>query len=133
MVGRDGDDAARGSEVAADDANAPVALDAGLRGELAELTATLCKALNDPKRLLLIYALADGPRSVGALADTLGASQTNVSQHLAILRERGVVGTERRGPSVIYSLRYPELIGAVDQLRAILSRELDRRQQLVAG
>ena len=133
MTSAGGDDTGGAADPSGDDVSAPVVIEAGLPGELAELTATLCKALNDPKRLLLIYALADGPRSVGALADTLGASQTNVSQHLAILRERGVVATERRGPSVIYSLRYPELIAAVDQLRGILSRELGRRQQLVAG
>lgn len=130
MVVHDGNE---GAATAVESVHAVVELDDRLRGELVELTDTLCKALNDPKRLLLIYALANGPRSVGALADSLGASQTNVSQHLAILRERGVVATERRGPSVIYSLRYPELVDAVDQLRGILWRELDRRQQLVTG
>ena len=53
-------------------------------------------------------------------AAALGAPQTNVSQHLALFRERGLVDTERRGASIIYSLRYPELIDVVDQLRAVL-------------
>jgi DNA-binding transcriptional ArsR family regulator len=97
-----------------------------LRGELQELTDGLCKVLNDPKRLMLLYALGEGPRSVSALAAMLGAPQTNVSQHLALFRERGLVDTERRGASIIYSLRYPELIGAVDQLRAVLRREAGR-------
>lgn len=107
-------------------------MDDNLRAELAELTASLCKALNDPKRLLLLYALADGPRSVTELTGTLGASQTNVSQHLAVLRDRGVVDTERQGSSVIYSLRYPELLEAVEMLRGVLAREAGRRQNLVA-
>jgi DNA-binding transcriptional ArsR family regulator len=122
------------SEVAVNEAVREVApIDDGLRAELTELTSTLCKALNDPKRLLLLYALADGPRSVGELTDAIGASQANVSQHLAVLRERGIVVTERRGPSVIYSLRYPELLDAIEQLRSILAQELARRHRLLAG
>jgi DNA-binding transcriptional ArsR family regulator len=103
-----------------------------LRAELTELTISLCKALNDPKRLLVLYALGTGPRSVTELADLVDAREANVSQHLAVLRERGLVDTERRGPSIIYSLRYPELLDAVDALRVILRAEVDRRQGLLA-
>lgn len=103
-----------------------------LRAELAELTATLCHALNDPKRLLLIHALANGPSSVSALAAMVEASVANVSQHLAVLRDRGLVDSERDGLNVIYSLRYPELVDAVAQLRGILRTELQRRGELLA-
>lgn len=103
-----------------------------LRAELAELTATLCHALNDPKRLLLIHALANGPSSVSALAAMVEASVANVSQHLAVLRDRGLVDSERDGLNVIYSLRYPELVDAVAQLRGILRTELQRRGGLLA-
>jgi len=108
-------------------------LDAALRAELAELTATLCKALNDPKRLLILHALAAGPTSVGELATLVDATTANVSQHLAVLRERGLVDTARDGLNIIYSLRYPELIETVAQLRAILRTELARRQRILAG
>jgi DNA-binding transcriptional ArsR family regulator len=108
-------------------------LDEGLRVELTELTATLCRALNDPKRLMILHALAEGPASVGDLATMVDATTANVSQHLAVLRERGLVDTERDGLSIIYSLRYPELIDTVTQLRAILRSELARRQGLLVG
>jgi DNA-binding transcriptional ArsR family regulator len=104
-----------------------------LRAELVELTSTLCKALNDPKRLMVLYALADGPRSVGDLAAAIDAPQANVSQHLAMLRDRGLVGTERRGNRIIYSLRYPEVVAAVETLRGVLAEEVARRQELVGG
>jgi len=103
------------------------AVDAALRSELVELTSTLCHALNDPKRLLLLHMLGEGPMSVSALAGALEASVANVSQHLAVLRERGLVDTERDGLNVIYSLRYPELLDAIGQLRSILRTELRRR------
>ena len=102
-----------------------------LRAELTQLTTTLCHALNDPKRLLILHALAAGPTSVGALAAAVEASVANVSQHLAVLRERGLVDAERDGLNVIYSLRYPELIDAIGDLRAILRTELRRRSELL--
>jgi len=103
-----------------------------LRAELVELTATLCHALNDPKRLLILHALGDGPASVGALAAAVDASVANVSQHLAVLRDRGLVDSAREGLNVIYSLRYPELLEAIASLRAILRTELGRRGGLLA-
>jgi DNA-binding transcriptional ArsR family regulator len=111
----------------------PSPLPPDLRAELVELTATLCKALNDPKRLMVLYALAGGPRSVGDLAAAIDAPQANVSQHLAMLRDRGLVGTERRGNRIIYSLRYPEVVTAVEALRGVLAEEVARRQGLVGG
>jgi ArsR family transcriptional regulator len=62
-----------------------------VRYELHELHATLCKAIADPTRLLIIEALRNGPRTVGELSGVLGLSQSNVSQHMAVLRQRAVV------------------------------------------
>ena len=121
--------------VAEDVAEVPqpaVGIDDALRAELVQLTATLCHALNDPKRLLILHALAAGPASVGALATAVEATVANVSQHLAVLRERGLVDSTREGLNVIYSLRYPELIDAIGDLRAILRTELARRSALLA-
>jgi DNA-binding transcriptional ArsR family regulator len=109
------------------------AMDAALRAELSELTLRVCKALNDPKRLLILYALSDAPRSVSELTELLDAPQANTSQHLAVLRERGLVDTERRGASVIYSLRHPKVIEAIDLLRHIMADEIDRRGALLSG
>ena len=108
-------------------------IDDALRAELAELTATLCRALNDPKRLLILHALAAGPISVGRLAEVVEATVANVSQHLAVLRERGLVDAQRDGATVNYSLRYPELIDTIGALRGILRAELGRRQRLLLG
>lgn len=89
-----------------------------------ELHARVCKALADPKRLLIINELRDGPRSVGDLADALGISQPNVSRHLAVLRDRGFVTTERFGSSVHYELASPKILRAMDLLREFMTEEL---------
>ncbi len=114
-------------------ASRPLPLDAQLREELAQLTASVCKALNDPKRLMILYALGAGPLTVGELVEVLEASQANVSQHLAILRERGIVETERQGNKVRYSLRHPEVLDAIELLRRIMSAEVDRRAGVVSA
>lgn len=106
--------------------------DRRLREELEDLTAGVCRALSDPKRLMILYALNDGPRSVGELAELLEVSQSNVSQHLGLLRDRGLVDTERDANRVIYTLRHPRLLKAIDLLRGVMNDELDRRRAIRA-
>ncbi len=95
--------------------------------EINELHARVCKGLADPKRLLIINELRDGPRSVGDLAEALGVSQPNVSRHLAVLRDRGFVTTERFGSSVHYTLTSPKILQAMDLLREFMTEELGWR------
>lgn len=108
----------------------PDPLDPRLKMQLEELVATMCKALNDPKRLMLIYALRERPCTVSELCGLLDIPQSNASQHLAVLRERGLLTTERLGNRILYHLRYPALIEAVDILRAVMSEELERQRHL---
>ncbi len=64
----------------------------------------LLKALSNEVRLMLVCKLAEGEWSVGELQSHVGLGQSAVSQHLALLREHGVVSTRRAGQSVRYSL-----------------------------
>lgn len=105
-------------------------MDASVRNEIYELHARLCKALADPKRLLIINALRDQARSVGELTTELELSQSNVSQHLAVLRERGVVAATRDGNNVFYSLKDARVVEALDLLRAVMASQLASRSKL---
>lgn len=98
--------------------------------EIHELHARLCKAIADPKRLLIINELRNGPLTVGELSASLEISQSNCSQHLAILRDRGVVTSERNGTSVSYKLRGAKVVQAVDLLREFMAEELGTRSRL---
>lgn len=104
-----------------------------LRQELEELTSSMCKALNDAKRLTVLYALRDGERTVTELCEILGAPQSNTSQHLAVLRNRGLVDTTRRGNTILYSLRHPKILEAIDLLREVKSDEVARQHALRKG
>ena len=59
--------------------SAALTIDPRLRQELDDLHAGMCKALSDPKRLVILYALSDGPRNVTELCDVVGASQPNIA------------------------------------------------------
>lgn len=101
-----------------------------LRLELEDLVAGICKAFNDPKRLMVLYALKDNSHTVGELSQILNAPQSNTSQHLAILRDRGLIESSRQGNNVIYSLRHPRIVEAIDILRSVMNDEISRQQSL---
>ncbi len=91
------------------------------------LHASVCKGLADPKRLLIINALRDGEMSVGELCSTLDLKQANVSQHLAILRDKGLVESRRDGQRVYYSLTSPKITEAMDLLREVMAEQATAR------
>ena len=88
--------------------------------ELDLLHENICSALGDPKRLLILYTLADGARYVTALADELGMPQPTVSRHLNILRRQHLVTAEREGAAVVYRLSEPRIIAVLEVMRDIL-------------
>ncbi|MBW7886008.1 MAG: winged helix-turn-helix transcriptional regulator [Caldilineaceae bacterium] len=84
-----------------------------------DLQAKLFRGFADPSRLAILAALHEEPRSVGEIVQDTGLSQPNVSNHLACLRDCGLVCAEQRGRYVYYSLVDPR----VEQLLR-LAREL---------
>ncbi len=99
--------------------NANEALEAQTR----ELYEHVCKAIAHPKRLMIISVLGSDELSVGDIADSLGMSQSNASQHLAVLRDGGMVTTRRAGTTVYYSLRSDKILRAIDLMRAFLAEQ----------
>jgi ArsR family transcriptional regulator len=94
--------------------------------EIYSLQSEVMKILASPRRLEILHLLADGPREVGRLADDLGISQPNASQHLAAMRSAGVVEAERDGREVRYRLADPEVLTACDLMQQVLLRRLAR-------
>jgi DNA-binding transcriptional ArsR family regulator len=69
---------------------------------------SLLKALANSSRLLILCQLAEGEKSVGELERRVRLSQSGLSQHLALLRRKGIVATRREAQSVYYSLTSQE-------------------------
>ena len=80
--------------------------------DIDDIQAEFLKTLASPRRLRILHRLADGPVSVARLASDLGISQPNASQHLAVMRNAGVVDAERDGREVRYRIADPEIIVA---------------------
>ena len=70
--------------------------------EQTDQLAEMFRLMGDPTRLRIIIACLPGPRPVGAIAETLGLSQSLVSHHLRLLRSARVLRSERRGRQVLY-------------------------------
>ena len=100
--------------------------------EILAMQAEVLRTLASPRRLEILHRLAEGPREVGRLATELGASQPNVSQHLAVLRSAGIVDAERDGREVRYRLADPDVMVACTIMRGVLERRLRRLADLSA-
>ena len=81
--------------------------------------AKLLRALSNERRLLILCQLGDGERSVGELQPRVGLSQSALSQHLAVLREEGVVATRRDAQTIWYRIADPAAMRVVATLAEI--------------
>jgi len=97
---------------------------------LYELHARICQTLSNPKRLEIIDCLRDGELSVIGLAEQTHISQANLSQHLAIMREKGIVIARRKGMNVFYRLSNPKITQACDLMRQVLLEYLEEGAKL---
>ncbi len=78
--------------------------DRPLPAALLELVAYRFRGIGEPMRIRLLEQLRHGPATVGQLTDTLGASQQNVSKHLGVLHQAGILSREKDGTSVRYAI-----------------------------
>jgi ArsR family transcriptional regulator, virulence genes transcriptional regulator len=98
--------------------------------QLYRLQADLCKVLAEPTRLKLLSLLGERPRPVKDLVEALGERQTKVSQHLSIMRQRGIVRAQRIGTEVHYSLADPRILEACRITREVLLQQLTLQASL---
>lgn len=89
--------------------------------QAAKKIAGVLAAVGEPTRLQVLYRLADGPHYVGQLADVLGVPMVNLSHHLGVLRQAGLIEDDKDGRRVVYSFRpgvysrggAPDVIGSL--------------------
>ncbi|BDG59102.1 ArsR/SmtB family transcription factor [Caldinitratiruptor microaerophilus] len=98
---------------------------------LLELQASLCRVLANTKRLEILYALEHGERSAGELARAVETTPANLSQHLALMRQHGLVEARREGLNVYYRLTSPVILDACRAVREALVQNLERQRSLL--
>jgi ArsR family transcriptional regulator len=102
-----------------------------MKNKIYELHAQMCKVFTSPKRLEILNLLRDKELSVGQLVKKADIRQANLSQHLSILREKGIVRTRRAGQTIYYSLSNPKIIKAFDIIREMLLERLTANDKLI--
>lgn len=95
------------------------------------LLADFFSLLANPVRLQILCALQDGRKTVSELADYAGVSLANVSQHLRMMRDRGIVSTVRDGQRVYYTLADIRLLNGVKLIRKSLVAAIRRQVKIV--
>ena len=92
--------------------------------------AELCQTLASPVRLEILNLLRDDEQRVSELAEATGLNQANVSQHLAVLRNKGIVSTRREGTNIYYRVANPKMIRACDLIRQVLAEQADEHIEI---
>jgi len=95
-----------------------------------EMQAEISKTIAHPIRIAILHCLKDGEKTVNALVKTIGASQSNISQHLALMRQRQIVKTRKSGSTIYYRVSSPKISQACDMVREVLIEQLSHRQEI---
>ena len=97
-----------------------------------ELMASRFRALSEPMRLRLLNLLMQGEQIVGQLVEASGSGQANVSKHLAILREAGMVGMRKEGLSTVCFIADPIVKELCDMMCRRLREEMEGKARAMA-
>lgn len=97
-----------------------------------EARAKVMRAMAHPSRLFIIERLSLGEHCVCELRDMIGADLSTVSKHLSVLKEAGIVDTEKRGVQVFYRLKVPCILNFMNCVEAVLARSA-REHAAVVG
>jgi DNA-binding transcriptional ArsR family regulator len=100
---------------------------------LTELIAQRFRVLGEPMRIKLLDALRDGDMTVGELTERLGASQQNVSKHLGVLHQAGLVSRSKRGTFAYYAIADDGVFALCDQVCGGLRTQIHELDQILTG
>jgi DNA-binding transcriptional ArsR family regulator len=100
---------------------------------LAELIARRFRVIGEPMRIRLLDRLRDGDATVQELTEALAASQQNVSKHLQVLLEAGIVGRRKEGNRAYYSVADEGVFALCEHVCGSVRRQLDELSALVDG
>jgi DNA-binding transcriptional ArsR family regulator len=104
-----------------------------LPDDLAELIARRFRAIGEPMRIRLLDQLRDGEATVGELSEATGASQQNISKHLAVLADAGILGRRKEGNRVYYRIVDEGVFALCEQVCGSLQQQLRNLNELVTG
>jgi DNA-binding transcriptional ArsR family regulator len=98
-----------------------------------ELHADVCKVFSHAKRLEILTILRDQEMTAGTLIKKTGLSKANLSQHMSILKSKGVVLARREGINVYYRIANAKIIQAYDLIQGVLVEQLEEKGKMAGG
>ncbi len=104
-----------------------------LPDDLVELIARRFRVIGEPMRIRLLDQLRDGEATVGQLSEALSASQQNISKHLAVLADVGILGRRKEGNHVYYRVVDEGVYALCEQVCGSVQQQLRSLNELVAG
>ena len=110
-----------------------MALPHPLPDDLVELIARRFRVIGEPMRIRLLDRLRDGEATVGELAEALAASQQNISKHLAVLADVGILGRRKDGNHVYYRIVDEGVFALCEQVCGSVQEQLRALNELVEG
>ena len=99
--------------------------------ELYNIHADMCKVFSNSIRLEILNLLRDKEMSVTEVIKKTKLSQANISQHLSIMKSKGIVVSDRKGKNIYYKLTNPKIIKAFDIIKEVLTERLKGHERIV--
>jgi DNA-binding transcriptional ArsR family regulator len=93
-----------------------------------EMQADICQTLANPKRLQILNLLQGQELSVGAMVEALKVAKANLSQHLSVMRQKGILASRREGTMIYYRLATPRITEACKIMRQVLLEVLRAKE-----
>ncbi|MFZ5824216.1 MAG: ArsR/SmtB family transcription factor [Bacillota bacterium] len=96
-----------------------------------ELQARLCQVLASPKRLEILYTLKDSEMTAGDLAKAVDVTMPNLSQHLSLMKQHGLVESRKEGLNMYYRVASDQILDTLASVRRVLAEQLTRQSVLL--
>jgi ArsR family transcriptional regulator len=97
-----------------------------------ELHADVCKIFSNAKRLEIINMLKDGEMSASELLEKTGLSKANLSQHMTVLKSKGVINTRKEGINIYYCITNPKIIQVCALMKEVLLEQLEEKGKMAS-
>jgi ArsR family transcriptional regulator len=99
--------------------------------EIYRLHAEFCKVMGNPKRIEIMFLLGNEELCVDEIADKMKVRVANISQHLSVMREKGVVVTRREGTKIYYKIANPKTLQACIIMRDAMVEHMKKNINLI--
>ncbi len=101
--------------------------------QIFELHADVCKVFSNAKRLEILNTLRQGEMKASELIEKTGLSKANLSQHMSVLKSKGVILNRREGVNIYYRISNAKIIQACDLMREVLLEQFQEKGKMVAS